>query len=146
MNRSIGDLMAPSRSCLLALAVIGCSNAGAGPTAPNAARPGPAAQLYLVNATAQPFAFFVFAADLAPLLDPVPEVRVGAPGTQLVLAGAEYVLGEIPGRSEAPDGGIAVFLYALTPDGSRAHFTRVHLVTGAEIRQADGRIVVRRVQ
>jgi hypothetical protein len=99
-----------------------------------------------VNATQEPLAFFAIAADLAPLLDPVPVIRVGDPGTRVVLAGDERPLGEVPGRAEAPHGGVAVYLYALTPDGTRARFTRVQLVPGADIRRAGGRIFIHQLR
>jgi hypothetical protein len=99
-----------------------------------------------VNATAQPFAFFVVAADLAPLLDPVPEVSVGDPDIKVIRPGAESAIGDVPGLTEAPHGGVAVYLYTFTPDGGRARFTRVHLVPGMDLRQAGGRIVIRHVE
>jgi hypothetical protein len=146
MTLRLGDPVGRSRSVVLSLAVIGCSNAGAGPVAPSANHPGSAADLRVVNATAHPFAFFVIAADLAPLLDPLPEVAVGDPDTQVVLPGAEYVLGNVPRLAEAPKGGVAVYLYAFIPDGHRARFTQVQLVSGTVIRQAGGRIVIHRIQ
>lgn len=133
-------------SLVLALVLAGCSNGVTGPTASGSPLPPTDGDLRLVNATQQPLAFFAIAADLAPLLDPVPEVRVGDPDIRLVLAGDEQPLGEVPGRAEAPQGGVAVYLYALTPDGTRARFTRVELVLGADIRRAGGRIVIRQLQ
>jgi hypothetical protein len=39
-----------------------------------------------------------------------------------------------------------VYLYALTPDGTRARFTRIELVLGADIRRAGGRIFIRQLE
>jgi hypothetical protein len=63
----------------------------------------------------------------------------------LVPAGTERALGEVSGREQAPNGGVALYLYALTADGTRARFTRVQLVSGEEIRRSGGRIVVSRL-
>jgi hypothetical protein len=82
----------------------------------------------------------------SPLLDPVPEIGVNDPSIRLVPAGEERAVGEISGRREAPGGGIAVFLYALTTDGTRARFTRVQLVSGEKIRRAGGSIVIRQLR
>lgn len=129
---------------LLGLAVFACSDAGPG-LSPSRGWPPSDRDLRVVNATGEPFAFFAIAADLAPLLDPVPEVEVGDPSIRLVPAGAERAVGEISGRRDAPGGGVAVFLYALTDDATRARFVRVQLVSGEEIRQAEGRIVIRQL-
>ncbi len=133
------------RSLLLGLAVLACSNAGPGPSSP-AGGPPTDADLRLANATTKPLAFFAIAADLSPLLDPVPEIGVNDPSIRLVPAGEERAVGEISGRRKAPGGGIAVFLYALTTDGTRARFTRVQLVSGEKIRRAGGSIVIRQLR
>jgi hypothetical protein len=131
------------RSLLVAISVVGCSNDVTTPPAPTrTTQP----EVRVVNATAEPLVFFVIAADLAPLLDPVPEASVTEPWAQPLAPGTARLLGEIPGRAEAPQGGVAVYLYALTADGTRAQFTRVELVSGQEIRQAGGRIVIRRLR
>lgn len=129
---------------LLGLAVFACSDAGPGPSPSRGWQPSDP-DLRVVNATGEPFAFFAIAADLAPLLDPVPEVELGDSSIQLVPAGAERTLVEISGRGEAPGGGVAIFLYALTDDPTRARFVRVQLVSGEETRQAGGRIVIRQL-
>jgi hypothetical protein len=129
-------------SLLVAVVVAGCSNA-AGPHVPNRIAQ---AGVRVVNATADPLVFFAVAADLAPLLDPVPETSITAPWAQPLAPGASRALGDLPGRDEAQRGGVAVYLYALTPDGMRAHFTRFELVSGAAIRQAGNRIVIRRLR
>jgi hypothetical protein len=133
--------MVSIRLLLLGWAIVACSNAGAGPSAAGGWVPSDS-DLRVVNATGEPLAFFAIAADLEPLLDPVPEIGVRDPSIRLVPAGAERAMGEISGRQEAPGGGVAVFLYALTADGTRARFTRVQLVSGEVIRQAKGRIVI----
>jgi hypothetical protein len=120
------------------MTIAACAGGGtpAGPTS---------TELRVANATSEPFAFFAVAADLVPLLDPVPEISVADPATRLVNPGAEYPVGEISGRDQAPDGGVALFLYALTPDRTRARFAGLQMASGEEIRVAGGRIVVRRV-
>lgn len=110
-----------------------------GPSAPATA----AGELRVANGTAEPLAFFAVASDLAPLLDPIPELDVDHPGIDLVPPGGERPVGELSGREQAPDGGMAVFLYALMDDGRRARFTRVELMSGEAIRSAGGRILIR---
>jgi hypothetical protein len=109
------------------------------PSAP-ATAPG---ELRVANGTAKPIAFFAIASDLMPLLDPVPELDADDPGIAVVPPGEERPVGPLPGREQAPDGGVAVFLYPLTDDGRRARFTRVELVSGDAIRSAGGRILIR---
>lgn len=94
--------MVKVRPLLLGLAVLACSSAGSGPSGPGWVPTD--ADLRLANATNEPFAFFAIAADLAPLLDPVPEVGVSDPSIQLVPPGTERAVGEISGRQEAPAG------------------------------------------
>lgn len=132
--------MVTIRALLLGVAVVGCSSPA---TAPGALAPPTDAVVRVVNATGEPLAFFAIAADLAPLLDPVPEASVRESWVHVVPAGADQAVGELSGREEAPDGGVAVYLYALTDAGARVHFTRVHLASGQEIRRAGGRIVIR---
>jgi hypothetical protein len=128
---------------LAAIIVAGCSNAATAPRVPSRTAQ---LEVRVVNATADPLVFFAVAADLAPLLDPVPETSVTAPWAQPLASGASRALGELPGRDEAPQGGVAVYLYALTPDRMRAQFTRVELVSGEAIRLAGNRIVIRRLR
>jgi hypothetical protein len=97
----------------------------------------------VVNATPAPLAFFAIAADLAPLLDPVPEASVSEAWVRIVHPGAAQPVGELSGRETAPKGGVAVYLYALSADGTRVLFTRVQLASGEEIRRAGGRILIR---
>ncbi|MGH2376759.1 MAG: hypothetical protein ACREOC_16280 [Gemmatimonadales bacterium] len=131
------------RSLLVAVAVVGCSNTATAPATPSrTTQP----DVRVVNATAEPLVFFAVAADLAPLLDPVPEASVTERWAQPLAPGAARRVGEIAGREQAPDGGVAVYLYALTADRTRARFTRVELASGQEIRQADGRIIIRRLR
>jgi hypothetical protein len=131
------------RSLLVAIIVAGCSNAATAPGVPSRTAQ---LEVRVVNATSDPFVFFAVAADLAPLLDPVPETSVTAPWAEPLPPRASRALGEVPGRDEAPQGGVAVYLYALTPDGMRARFTRVELVSGAAIRLAGNRIVIRQLR
>ncbi|HEY8259477.1 MAG TPA: hypothetical protein VIG08_17595 [Gemmatimonadales bacterium] len=128
------------RPLLFGIAVLACSSSGSLPSGPTSG-----GELRLANATGVPFAFFAVAADMAPLLDPVPEISVTDPSTRLVPAGAERAVGEVSGREGAPGGGVAVFLYRVTPDGMRARFTRVQLASGEEIRNAGNRIVIARL-
>ena len=100
----------------------------------------------VVNGTDEPFAFFAIAADLAPLLDPVPDASVAEPWVYLVPPGADRSVGELSGPEEAPNGGVAVYLYALSADGARVHFTRVQLASGQEIRRAGNRIIIRQLR
>lgn len=136
--------MVKVRPLLLGLAVFACSDAGSGPSGPGQWVPSDA-DLRLANGTARPLAFFAIAADLAPLLDPVPEIGVSDSSIRLVPPGAERPVGEISGRQEAPGGGVAFFLYTLTAGGTRARFATVQLVSGEEIRKAGGRIVIRQL-
>jgi hypothetical protein len=122
--------------------MIGCSNAATAPPAPNHAS---RSNIRVVNATAEPLVFFAVAADLAPLLDPVPEASVTETWARPLAPGASRLLGELGGYDEAPDGGVAVYLYALSADATRARFTRVQFALGQEIRQAGGRIVIRQL-
>lgn len=55
--------------------------------------------------------FLAVAPDLAPLLDPVPELAVTEHQAQLVPAGDERPVGEIMGQGDAPNGGVAIYLY-----------------------------------
>jgi hypothetical protein len=131
------------RATLFSLSVLACSP---GPSAPSQAGPSAASdagELRLANGAGQPLAFFAAAYDLAPLLDPVPEVELGAGTLVLVPVGEERPVGELPETGEAPKGGVAVFLYRVTADGRRARFTRVELVSGDAIRAAAGRILIR---
>ncbi len=132
-----------ARSTLLGLAVLACSPAPSGPSVPEPSAPAPAGELRIANGTAQPLAFFAIASDLMPLLDPVPDLDRDDPGITLVPPGEERPVGELSGREQAPDGGVAVFLYVLTDRGRRAHFTRVELASGEAIRRAGGRILIR---
>lgn len=136
-----------SRTAFVAVALIvaGCSSSSteslnAGPFAPMAG-----GDIRVVNATARPFAFFAVAADLAPLLDPIPEMPLSSPHIQVVPPGDERPVVDIPGRAEAPGGGVAIYLYAITGDGKTARFTDVQLASGQELRRAGGRIVIRQV-
>jgi hypothetical protein len=99
------------RAFLLGFTLAGCSSSSTGTSLSAPAD----AHLRLVNATETPVAFFVVAADLSPLLDPVPEAS----------------------------GGVAVDLYRLTTGGGHIRFERVILVTGEQILQTRGRIVIR---
>jgi hypothetical protein len=133
----------PARALGLALALAACSG---GSTAPSPPVPSPgAAETRVVNASGAPLLFFAVASDLAPLLDPVPELAVAEHQDEVVPPGGERPVGELSGREQAPDGGVAVYLYAITADGTRARFTRVQLVSGDEIRRNGGRIVVRKL-
>lgn len=127
------------RSILIGAAVLACSNPTTAPAPTEPAAPG----IQVVNATAEPFAFFAIASDLAPLLDPVPETSVHEPWVRVVAPGNDEPLGELSGREQAPGGGVAVFLYELIDDGARVRFSRVHLASGQEIRRSGDRIVVR---
>jgi hypothetical protein len=127
------------RALLLGLALAGCSGS---PTSPSLSVPADP-NLRLLNATDRALAFFAIAADLSPLLDPIPEARVDESWIRLVQPGAERLVGEIEGRESAPDGGVAIYLYQLTPDSERARFQRVVLMTGEELRRSSGRIVIR---
>jgi hypothetical protein len=134
-----------SASFGLALIVAGCSS---GPT--ESLQAGPltplsGGEIRVVNATVRPFAFFAVAADLAPLLDPVPEMPANSPHIHVVPTGDERLVGDIIGRAEAPGGGVAIYLYAITANGETARFTAVQLASGAEIRRAGGRIVIRQL-
>lgn len=136
--------MAILRTMLLSLAVLACSPSPSAPTSPEPSTPATAAgALRVANGTAAPLAFFAIASDLAPLLDPVPELDADDAGIAVVPPGEERPVGEVSGREQAPDGGVAVYLYALTDGGRRARFTRVELVSGEAIRRADGRILIR---
>jgi hypothetical protein len=134
--------MVNARTTLLGLAILACSPAPSGPSVPGPSAPVPAGELRVANGTAQPLAFFATASDLAPLLDPVPELDTDDSGITLVLPGEERPVGELSGREQAPDGGVAVFLYVLIDHGRRARFTRVELASGEAIRSAGGRIVI----
>jgi hypothetical protein len=127
------------RAFLLGFTLAGCSSSSTGTSLSAPAD----AHLRLVNATETPVAFFVVAADLSPLLDPVPEASVDEPWVVLVQPGAERSIGEIEGRDSAPNGGVAVYLYRLTTGGGHIRFERVILVTGEQILQTRGRIVIR---
>ena len=132
------------RTTLFALALLACSPSPSAPSVPEPSAPATAAgELRVANGTAQPFAFFAVAADLAPLLDPIPELDVGHPAIAVVPPDEERPVGEVSGCEQAPDGGVAVFLYALIDGGRRARFTRVELVSGEAIRSAGGRILIR---
>lgn len=135
--------MSPIRLLVLALIVAGCSHAPTEPLVPRSFLPVAGAEIRLVNATERPFAYFAVAADLAPLLDPIPEMPTSDPTVQVVAAGTERALGAVPGRGDAPEGGVAVYLYAISADGERARFAGVRLATGAELWRSGGRIVVR---
>ncbi len=89
--------------------------------------------------------FLAVAADLAPLLDPVPELAVTEHQAQLVPAGDERPVGEIMGQGDAPNGGVAIYLYRVAPDSRTARFTLVRQFAGEEIRRAGGRLVIRRL-
>ena len=89
--------------------------------------------------------FLAVAADLAPLLDPVPELAVTEHQAQLVPAGDERPVGEIMGHGDAPNGGVAIYLYRVAPDSRTARFTLVRQFAGEEIRRAGGRLVIRRL-
>jgi hypothetical protein len=130
-------------SLLVVMMVAGCSNAA---TAPHVAGRIAHSEVRVVNATADPLVFFAVAADLAPLLDPVPETSVTAPWAQPLASGASRALVELPGSGEAPQDGVAVYLYALTPEKDRAQFTRVELVSGTAIRRAGNRIIIRQLR
>jgi hypothetical protein len=134
--------VSPARTvCALILAVTACSNAATEPSAP-ASSPADA-DLLLLNATERPLAFFAIAADLEPFCDPIPELPVTASHIEVVAAGQEQPLGQVPGRAEAPQGGVAVFLYELSADGRQARYTRLQLVSGADLRRSGGRILIR---
>lgn len=128
------------RSLLAGVALVGCSSATpAGPNNP------PEGMVRVVNATPENLAFFVVAADLAPLLDPVPEASVFEPWVHVVPPGADRSVGDVSGRDQAPDGGLAVYVYRVTAGGTRVRFSRVELASGQEIQRAGGRIVIRQV-
>jgi len=130
------------RAALVGLVVLACSSPP--PSAPGPAAPSTAAgELRVANGTELPFAFFAIASDLAPLLDPVPELDANDPAITVVPPGEERPVGELSGREQAPGGGVAVYLYRLIDSGRRARFTRVELVSGVAIRHARGRIVIR---
>jgi hypothetical protein len=132
-----------SRTTLLGLAIFACSPSPSAPSVPGPLAPATGAgELRVANGTAQPLAFFAIASDRAPLLDPVPDLDTDDPGITLVPPGEERLVGEVSGREQAPDGGVALFLYVLTDHGRRAHFTRVELATGEAIRSAGGRILI----
>jgi hypothetical protein len=127
------------RALLLGLALVGCSGSG---TSPSLSVPAEH-DLRLRNATDRALAFFAIAADLSPLLDPIPEASVDESWVRLVQPGAERPVGEVEGRESAPNGGVAIYLYPVTPDGQRVRFQQVVLVTGEELRRNFGRIVIR---
>jgi hypothetical protein len=77
-----------------------------------------------------------------PLLDPIPELDTEDSGIILVPPGEERLVGEYSGREQAPNGGVAVFLYVVTDHGRRARLTRVELASGEAIRRAGGRILI----
>lgn len=132
------------RTVVLGLTLVACSSPPSSPSVPGPSAPATAAgELRVANGTAKPLAFFAIASDLMPLLDPVPELDVDDSGIAVVPPGEERPVGRISGREQAPDGGVAVYLYALTEDGRRAGFTRVELVSGEAIRSAGGRILIR---
>jgi hypothetical protein len=131
---------------LFGLVLLACSSPPSSPSLPGPSTPVTAeAELRVANGTASPHAFFAIASDLMPLLDPVPELEADDPNIVVVPQGQERPVGRISGREQAPDGGVAVFLYALTDHGRRARFTRVELVSGDAIRGAGGRILIRRL-
>jgi hypothetical protein len=136
-----------SRSASLALALIvaGCSSSPTESSQPGPLAPLTGGDIRVANATARPFAFFAVAADLAPLLDPVPEMPASSPHIQVVPPGSERLVGHIPGLAEAPGGGVAIYLYVIIQNGEIARFTEVQLASGAEIRRAGGRIVIRQL-
>jgi hypothetical protein len=127
------------RALLLGLALVGCSGSATSPVLSIPA----ASDLRLRNATDRALAFFAIAADLSPLLDPVPEASLDEPWLRLVQPGAERLVGEVEGRESAPNGGVAIYLYQPTPDGERARFQRVVQVSGEELTRSSGRIVIR---
>jgi hypothetical protein len=129
---------------VLGFTLIGCSASSSSPLAPGSA-PSTATSLRVLNAAGEPLVFFAVAADLAPLLDPVPELAVADHRAQLVPAGGERPVGEIMGQGDAPNGGVAIYLYRVAPDGRMAHFTLVRQFAGDEIRRAGGRLVIRRL-
>lgn len=131
--------MALLRAALFGAAVLACSSS---PAAPGPFIPNPPGEVRVANGTPQAFAFFAIAADATPLLDPVPELDVTQPGIILVPAGEERPVGELEPSDEAPEGGVAVFLYALIGNTRRARFVRVELVSGQAIREAGGRILI----
>jgi hypothetical protein len=131
------------RATLFSLSVLACSPGPSAPSQPGPSAPATADELRVANGTGQPFAFFAAAYDLAPLLDPVPEVELEAGTLVLVPPGEERPVGELPETGEAPNGGVAVFLYRVTDDGRRARISRVELVSGDDIRAAGGRILIR---
>ena len=135
--------MVTTRSLLVVITLIGCSNAVTAPQAPSHATP---SNVQVVNATPDPLVFSALAAALAPMVDPIPEVSVSAPWADPLASGAARLVGEIPGREAPPGDGVAVYLYALTPDGRRAQFVRVEFASGQEIRRAGGRIVIRQLR
>ena len=128
------------RWLLTGAVLLGCSSSATGPGNPNEGT------VRVVNGTPQALAFFVVAADLAPLLDPVPEASVSEPWVHVVPPGADQGVGEVSGREQAPKGGLAVYLHEVTARGMRVRFTRVQLASGEEIRQAGGRIVIRQLR
>jgi hypothetical protein len=135
-----GETIVPIlRALLLGLALVGCSGSG---TSPSLSVPAEH-DLRLRNATDRALAFFAIAADLSPLLDPIPEASVDESWVRLVQPGAERPVGEVEGRESAPNGGVAIYLYPVTPDGERVRFQQVVLVTGEELRRNSGRIVIR---
>ena len=132
-----------ARTTLFGLAILACSPAPSAPSVPGPSAPAAGAgELRVANGTAQPLAFFAIASDLAPLLDPVPELDTEDSGITLVPPGEERPVGGLSGREQAPDGGVAVFLYVVTDHGRRARFTRVELASGEAIRGAGGRILI----
>jgi hypothetical protein len=128
------------RASLVSLSLLACSSSQ---TAPGSFAPGGFdGEVRVANGSDGAFAFFAIAADLDPLLDPVPELDVADPGITLVPPDEERPVGELTGREEAPKGGVAVFLYTLIGQSRRARFSRVELVSGRAIRAAGGRILI----
>jgi len=124
------------RWLLTGAVLLGCSSSATGPGNPNEGT------VRVVNGTPQALAFFVVAADLAPLLDPAPEA-FSEPWVHVVPPGADRLVDEVSGREEARKGGLAVYLYELTTGGTRVRFTRVQMASGTEIQRAGRRIVIR---
>jgi hypothetical protein len=139
MNPRPERIVSLPRASLVALGLLACSSSQ---TAPGPFGPGIDGEVRVANGTDRPFAFFAIAADLDPLLDPVPELDVDQAAITLVPPGEERPVGELSGREEAPKGGVAVFLYSMIGQSRRARFTRVELVSGRAIRAAGGRILI----
>ncbi len=126
--------MGTTRSLLVAITLVGCSNAATAPQAPSHATH---SNVLVVNATPDPLVFSAIAADLAPMVDPVPEISVTAPWADPLASGAARLVGEIPGREAPPGDGVAVYLYArpLTaraPSSSGLNSPRVRKFGGPE--------------